>query len=169
MEVIPISIEHAKQFGAIIGSIAQEDDFPIQNEIISEKTAAWFVERQLVDGAPMFVALERNKLVGWCEISMSELDFCKHSGLLSMGVLKDYRGRGVGSCLINKSISAACSMDFERIELTVLESNRSAQAFYLHKGFKVEGKKYRSLKIGEKYFTEILMAKHIQVIRTKFA
>ncbi len=164
MEIVPVSIEHATQFGAIIESIASEEQFPIEWDSVSQVTALRFVERHLVDGAPMFVAFKQDKLVGWCEISMSELDYCKHSGLLSMGILNGYRGQGLGSWLINKCTVAARSMGFERIELSVLESNVYAQTFYKHKGFEVEGRKNRSLKMGSKYFSEVLMAKHINDI-----
>ncbi len=161
MEILPISIEHASQFSAAIISIAREDCFSTQADSLSTRSAFRFVEQQIVDGAPMFVALENNTVIGWCEVSMSDVEFCRHSGLLSMGVLQGYRGGGVGSWLINKCVSAARSIGFERIELTVLENNFEAKRFYLSKGFIVEGKKLNSLKVGNKYYNEILMALQI--------
>jgi GNAT superfamily N-acetyltransferase len=161
LEVQPINIEHAAQFGTLMESIAREDEFPLYSAATFQKVAVSFIERQVIDGAPIFGAFKNNSLVGWCEISMSDLDYCKHSGLLSMGVLNGFRGRGLGTWLINKSVSAARSMGFERVELSVLETNHKARQFYGKRGFVVEGKKHLSLKVGQKYFTEILMARHI--------
>lgn len=158
MEILPIAIEHANQFNDVITAIASEDIFAIQPDSLSIKSVHRFVERQLVEGAPMFVALENDRLVGWCEISLSDTPYSEHSGVLSMGILTGYRGQGVGSWLIRKCVSAARSMGLERIELSVLENNPEAHRFYLAKGFKVEGKKMRSLCINGNYHNETLMA-----------
>lgn len=158
MEILPIGIEHANQFNDVVTAIASEDIFSIQPDSLSVKSVHRFVERQLVEGAPMFVALENDRLVGWCEISMSDTAYSEHSGVLSMGILTGYRGQGVGSWLIRKCLSAARSMGLERIELSVLENNPEAHRFYLAKGFKVEGKKMRSLCINGTYHNETMMA-----------
>ncbi len=158
MEILPIGIEHANQFNEVITAIASEDIFAIQPDTLSVKSVHRFIERQLVEGAPMFIALDNERLVGWCEISLSDTAYSEHSGVLSMGILTGYRGQGVGSWLIRKCISAGRSMGIERIELSVLENNPEAHRFYLGKGFKVEGKKLRSLCINGIYHHETLMA-----------
>ncbi|MCB1756145.1 MAG: GNAT family N-acetyltransferase, partial [Gammaproteobacteria bacterium] len=99
MEVLPIGIEHAGQFNETIMAIASEELFAIHPENLSAKSVYRFVERQVIDGAPMFVALEDDRVVGWCEISLSDLEYSEHSGVLSMGVLPGFRNRGVGSWL----------------------------------------------------------------------
>ena len=158
MEIVPIGIEHANQFNDVITAVASEDIFAIQPDSLSVKAVHRFVERQLVEGAPMFVALENDRVVGWCEISLSDTAYSEHSGVLSMGVLTGYRSQGVGSWLIRKCISAARSMGLERIELSVLENNPEAHRFYLAKGFKLERKKIRSLCINGHYHNETMMA-----------
>lgn len=158
MEVLPIGIEHAGQFNETIMAIAREDLFAIHPDSLSSKSVHRFVERQIVDGAPMFVALENDRVIGWCEISLSDLEYSAHSGVLSMGVLPGFRNRGVGSWLIKKCVTAARSMGIKRVELSVLENNPDAQRFYSSKGFRIEGKKLKSLRINGKYHDETIMA-----------
>lgn len=157
MDVVPISIDHASQFSDVIMTIAREDIFAIRSEDLSSKSVHRFVERQLIDGAPMFVAREKGQVVGWCEISLSDLEYSDHCGVLSMGVLQGMRNRGIGRKLIKKCLAAAANMGLERIELSVLENNPDAQRFYASVGFSVEGRKSRSLRINDVYHDEIMM------------
>ncbi len=157
MDVVPISIDHASQFSDVIMTIAREDIFAIRSEDLSSKSVYRFVERQLVDGAPMFVAREKGQVVGWCEISLFDLEYSDHCGVLSMGVLKGMRSRGIGRKLIKKCLAAAANMGLERIELSVLENNPDAQRFYASVGFSIEGRKSRSLRINDVYHDEIMM------------
>ena len=158
MEIVPIAPEHLTRFTKLILGIAREDMFAIRADTLSEEAARRFVERQLMDGAPMFVALCDDRVVGWCEVSFSDADFHAHTGTLSMGVLHGYRSQGIGSWLIRKCLAASRSMGLERIEITVLENNPDALRFYEGHGFVVEGCKRRSLRIGHTYHDETLMA-----------
>ncbi|MDO6459111.1 GNAT family N-acetyltransferase [Granulosicoccaceae sp. 1_MG-2023] len=158
MEIVPIAPAHIAGFTRLILGIAREDIFAMRADSLSAEAVRRFVERQLVDGAPMFVAMDNDQLVGWCEVSLGEADFTAHTGVLSMGVLYGYRGQGVGSWLIRKCIAASRSMGLERIEISVLENNPKALDFYKQHGFVVEGYKRRSLRIGETYHDETLLA-----------
>jgi len=163
MEIYPVQIKHAPQFSDIIESIAREDEFLQPSDTMSSLSAYRFVEQQLIDNAPMFVAMDGEQMVGWCEVSVSDLPLCRHNGLLSMGVTEAFRRQGVGTHLINKCLAVARSHGFERVELSVLDTNTVAQNFYKKNDFIVEGIKRRSLKKGKKYFNEILMARDVLI------
>ena len=158
MEIVPIAPEHLTRFTELILGIAREDMFAIRAENLSEESVHRFVERQLMDGAPMFVAMSDDRVVGWCEVSFSDADYNAHTGTLSMGVLHGYRSQGIGGRLIRKCLAASRSMGLERIEITVLENNPDALRFYQGHGFLVEGCKRRSLRIGSTYHDETMMA-----------
>lgn len=165
MHVLPISKDDVAGFSHVIMTIAREDIFAIRPEDLSSRSVSRFVERQLVDGAPMFVAHDKGKVIGWCEISLSDLEYSDHSGVLSMGVLQGMRGCGVGRRLMRECLKAAARIGLERVELSVLGNNPDAQRFYAAAGFRVEGRKSRSLKINDVYHDEIIMA--LQVSRSK--
>ncbi len=161
MKVVPINIEHATEFSDVIMAIASEDIFALRPESLSSASIYRFVEQQLIREAPMYVAFENNRMLGWCEISLSAMVYSDHSGLLSMGVLPQFRGRRIGSHLIDTCMNAARDRGLSRIELTVLDNNPQAKRFYTARGFRKEGRKVQSLRINGKYHDEILMARLI--------
>jgi ribosomal protein S18 acetylase RimI-like enzyme len=79
--------------------------------------------------------------VGWCDIIRNPHEGFRHVGRLGMGILPDYRGRGLGKQLAIQTIRAARQVGMERIELEVFASNGVAIALYRALGFVTEGTK----------------------------
>jgi ribosomal protein S18 acetylase RimI-like enzyme len=67
----------------------------------------------------------------------------QHSGVLGMGLLPEYRGRGLGRRLMERALEASRVFGLSRIELSVREDNARAAALYAKLGFAVEGRKRR--------------------------
>lgn len=88
-----------------------------------------------------FVAERRGEIVGWCDITANQRDGFQHSGVLGMGLLPAFRGRGLGLALLRATLGAAFEAGLTRIELEVLASNEKAVALYEHLGFLHEGRK----------------------------
>ena len=72
-------------------------------------------------------------------------------GHLGMGLLPDYRGRGIGLRLLQATIDAARAAGFERIELSVYGRNARAAALYRKAGFAHEGTRVRGKKVDGEY------------------
>jgi RimJ/RimL family protein N-acetyltransferase len=70
---------------------------------------------------------------------------------MGMGLLADYRGRGIGERLLRATIDAARAAGFERIELTVYARNVRAAALYRKVGFAHEGTRIRGKKLDGEY------------------
>jgi ribosomal protein S18 acetylase RimI-like enzyme len=75
-----------------------------------------------------------------------------------MGLLPEYRGRGLGRQLAVHAIEAARQKGIERIELEVFASNTPAIALYRALGFATEGTKRRARKLDGEYDDNIIMA-----------
>jgi len=58
---------------------------------------------------------------------------------LGIGLLPDFRGRGIGRRLMQQTIEAAFAFGLTRVELTVREGNANAIALYKSLGFETEG------------------------------
>lgn len=80
-----------------------------------------------------------------------------------MGVLREYRGQGIGRRLAERTIARAKEIGLERIELEVYASNESAVALYRKLGFTVEGVKRKGRKVDGVYDDVLMMALLIQV------
>jgi ribosomal protein S18 acetylase RimI-like enzyme len=117
-----------------------------------------FVLGNLAAGNPQFVAITDNKVVGWCDISPKPRLTLKHSGVLGMGVIEAYRGRGIGKSLLDATLQAAKAKGLTRIELMVRTDNIRARKLYEALGFVVEGLCKHHMYIDNIYIDSHLMA-----------
>jgi GNAT superfamily N-acetyltransferase len=56
---------------------------------------------------PACVALVEEKIVGWCDVLPIDRPTRAHTGVLGIGVLAEFRGRGIGTALIRKTLEKA--------------------------------------------------------------
>ena len=78
-----------------------------------------------------------------------------------MGLLPEYRGKGIGSQLLKAVLDHSKRFGLEKVELQVYTTNSSAIALYKKFGFEQEGiiKKYR--KLDGEYFDCLAMGKFL--------
>jgi RimJ/RimL family protein N-acetyltransferase len=107
--------------------------------------------------APQIVGVD-NQVVGWCDIRLDASPVRAHVGTLGMGLLAAYRGKGIGSRLLQLAMQRASERGLERIELSVLHENVAARALYAQFGFQIEGRRVRDWKHDGVYQDSILMA-----------
>lgn len=112
-------------------------------------------------GHPFLVAVDDGTVVGWCDVVPLPRPIFAHVGTLGMGLLPDWRGRGLGTELMAAALEACRACGLERIELAVFADNERAQRLYARMGFVVEGVQSRRAKIDGRYRDEILMARHL--------
>lgn len=113
----------------------------------------------IAKNGPVYYALRGERVVGWCDVFPEENPRQSHRGGLGMGIIPEYRGRGIGSQLLSTTLDHAEKFGLEKVELNVYTSNTAAVALYKKFGFEEEGliKKYR--KLDGRYFDCIAMAK----------
>lgn len=75
-----------------------------------------------------------------------------------MGVLKEWRGQGIGRRLISGCLALARPAGLERIELIVYSDNVAAIRLYESAGFIREGRKQQARRIDGICQDELLMA-----------
>jgi len=85
----------------------------------------------------------------------------EHVKVLGMGVAKAFRGRGVGSALIDYGIRWARSRGVEKIVLSVFSTNRKAIGLYEKFGFKHEGTRKKAFLIDGRYVDEVMMGRFV--------
>ncbi len=158
IKIIPISEEHIESFHSCLDSVARERKYLGGVYAFPMESTREFVRNNIKNGYPQFVAVMGDKVVGWCDIIPQKQEGFKHSGTLGMGVLHGYRGKRIGTRLMQATMDAAKVFGLERIELEVYASNTRAYNMYEKWGFQLEGVKKRARKLDGEYDDIIVMA-----------
>ena len=105
-----------------------------------------------------FVACVNGEVVGWVHLKHPELEKLSHTAELTVGVLKEYRGNGIGSHLLERGLEWAGSQGFERIYNSIPSSNEGAIEFLNARGWKEEARREDHYKMNGDYVDEVMMA-----------
>jgi ribosomal protein S18 acetylase RimI-like enzyme len=147
VEILPAKAEFAAQFRECLDSVAKEKRFLMFVEAppvsVLENDLKAFADSK----ASNFFAFDGTKLIGWCDMRLTSRESTKHRAEIGMGLLKEYRGKGIGRALIEKLIKSASEHSLEKLELVVIADNEAAIELYKSVGFKEEGRilNYRKL------------------------
>lgn len=141
VEIRPSTPDDLEAVWRCLDSVARERRFLAMVEAPPLADARAFFEQARSKGMIQFVAVTGSRVIGWCDITPRRWDGFRHSGSLGMGVLAEFRGRGIGSRLLVETLQAARESGLRRIELEVFSSNRAAIALYRKHGFIQEGVK----------------------------
>jgi len=106
-----------------------------------------------------FVATVNDEVVGWVHLKHPELEKLSHTAELTVGVLEQYRGHGIGSHLLERGLEWAASQGFERIYQSVPATNERAIDFLDARGWEVEAVREDHYKLGGDYVDEVMLAK----------
>ena len=157
-EIIPIAEKHIEEFRTAVGSVARERKYLSFLDAPPIETTRTFVLENIRDNWPQYVAISKDKVIGWCDITSLHRPIFAHSGVLGIAVLAEYRGQGVGQALLHAALNKAKEIGLTRIELTVREKNESAIALYKKFGFEIEGLHRNAVQIEAVYENHISMA-----------
>ena len=100
-------------------------------------------------------------VIGWCDIRKKDNPRHSHRGELGMGVLKNYRSKGIGSRLLDETLRHAKKCEIEKVELGVYTGNKLAIDLYKKFGFQQEGLIRNYRKLDGTYFDCLVMAKFL--------
>ncbi len=115
----------------------------------------------IAKNGPVYYALDGETVVGWCDVFPLLNPRQAHRGGLGMGLLPAYRGKGLGSRLMQATLDHARRFGLEKIELTVYTTNVAAIALYRKFGFHEEGVVAKFRKLDGVYFDCLAMAKFL--------
>jgi ribosomal protein S18 acetylase RimI-like enzyme len=153
-----ISRDDMESLHACLDSVARERKYlGFTRAAPIEETRTSLVE-DLERGVIRLIALDDSKVVGWCHIRPDRWEGFTHAGWLGMGVLREYRGQGIGSALLYQTLAEARNRGLERVELSVFASNLAAIHLYQKFNFEMEGRKKKARKLDGTYDDIIIMA-----------
>ncbi len=153
-----ITLADVEGFRACVGAVMSERKYLAYLEPFPLPQTAAFVAENMAYGNPQFVAVDGGEIVGWCDVRRESVPTYAHEGMLGMGLLPDYRGKGLGERLMRTTLEAARGAGFERVSLSVYGRNIRALALYRKVGFVMEGTRVRGRKVDGVYDDVHMMA-----------
>lgn len=151
IEIKAATTELIPSFYEALKSVAAEKIFLEMVEPPSLEKVMGFQQQLMQKNGPIFYAVNKTEnneqVVGWCDIFPNNNIRMSHRGSLGMGLVQEFRGRGLGSQLLAAALKQAKIYGLEKVELSVYSTNTDAISLYQKFGFEKEGliKKYRKL------------------------
>ncbi len=137
--IVPIGKEHLRGFHAALDRIAREGRYLAMLQAPPLVRTRRFVLDSLRQGAVHVVALAGRDVVGWCDLRPKSAATQRHSAVLGLGVVAEYRGQGVGTRMLAMTLEMGDARGIRRAELVVRADNAPAIALYRRFGFEVGG------------------------------
>ena len=104
-----------------------------------------------------FVATVDDDVVGWAHVDRPEFDKLSHTAELTVGVLEEYRGHGIGSHLLVRGVGWAAANGLERIYNSVPATNEAAIEFLKDHDWAIEAIREDHYRIDGEYVDEVMM------------
>ena len=151
IQVTPTRLADVKSLRDCIDVVARDAHFLASPEAPPEEVLVGDLRSCAERGSIHLVAKDAQRVVGWAQIERGRGASVAHRGDLGMGVLPDYRGRGIARRLLEQCISIANSTGIHRVELEARSDNRRALELYRSTGFAVESIVKGAMKIDGVY------------------
>lgn len=127
--------------------------------------AAEFDDLLSTRGSLFLVAEDSNALHGYLTIKQLKQQKLQHTAYLNMGVAQQSRGKSVGRHLLRHALAVlTAKKHIEILYLNVREDNNAAVNLYEAFGFETIARLERDTKVGDQYYTGLLMRSFIPAI-----
>jgi len=114
-----------------------------------------------IESRMFFVATVGDEVVGWVHLYAPELEKLSHTAELTIGVLDEYQGHGVGTRLLERGLEWAESRGLERIYQSAPATNERAIEFLEARDWEVEAVRENHYRIDGEYVDEVMMDVHL--------
>lgn len=165
LKIREIKPEDAERFVGLMKQVESEAEFMLmeagERKITPEQQLKQLEQMQKTSHSTIFVAEDGGDLIGYLVVVGGTAIRKKHSAYLVIGILREYRGKGVGTRLFQRMEEWAVTHGISRLELSVVTENEAGISLYKKMGFEIEGTKRNSLKINDTFFNEFYMSKFV--------
>ncbi|GAA0662249.1 GNAT family N-acetyltransferase [Natronoarchaeum mannanilyticum] len=151
-----------KDLTGIVGAIRQVAE---RGTYIVAETVAQELDHQEallrhneLESRMFFVATVDDEVVGWVHLNAPELEKLHHTAELTVGVVDEYRGRGLGSHLLSRGLEWAGKNGYEKVYQSIPATNDAAVEFLEEHGWETEAVREDHYKIDGEYVDELMMA-----------
>lgn len=106
-----------------------------------------------------FVALVDGEVIGWVQLETRDVAKLDHVVYLTMGLLDEYRGLGIGSKLMDRAVTWAGEYGFTKVASNIPATNDSAIEFLESNGWDREGVRPDHYNINDQMIDEVLLGR----------
>lgn len=164
MIIRPIQVEDTESFFSMMCFLDDETPFMMYEPNEREKTTDATELREKIDDAIsmddfLLIAEEREHIVGYIWAERGRMNRILHTAYIVVGIREAYQHQGIGTKFFRKLDEWARRNNIIRLELTVECANTAARKLYEKNGFVVEGRRKKSMKLGDEFVDEFYMAK----------
>ncbi|MFC5500228.1 GNAT family N-acetyltransferase [Caenimonas terrae] len=156
-DIVPLRDEHFSQLREVLDAVAREGRYLAFLQAPPLEEAIAFYRNILERECPAVVAVADGRVTGWCDVLPTNGEARAHVGTIGLGLIPEYRGRGIGAALMAEALERAWAKGFTRIELTVRTDNVRAKRLYEGLGFTVEGTLRDAFRVNGEYFDSLFM------------
>lgn len=107
----------------------------------------------------VFLATVGDEVIGWVHLDAPEQHKLDHTAEMTVGVVPDYRGRGVGGRLMDRGVRWAREHGYEKLYNSVPSTNQRAIDWLETRGWEVEAVRENHYRVGGEYVDEVMMAR----------
>ncbi|WP_436934885.1 N-acetyltransferase family protein [Halovenus marina] len=111
-----------------------------------------------IESRMFFVATVDNEVVGWVHLKHTDLDKLSHTAELTVGVLEEYRGNGIGSHLLQRGLEWASKQGLEKIYNQIPATNEVAIEFLQSRGWEIEAVREAHYRMNGEDVDEVMLA-----------
>lgn len=162
MEYRKLSVDEAEQFWNLMNQLDYETKYMLYEpgERTKDLPQIKSFIRDSVEGEDFLLVAETDhRLVGYISAQKGRLNRIAHSAYIVVGILMDYRSKGIGTEFFKRLNEWAEEKKVTRLELTVICENEVAKHLYANSGFQIEGIKRKSVCVDGEYLDEYYMAR----------
>ena len=159
--IVPAERRYCAGHAKTLSYVAQEGKYLSTNSPFSETDTVNFYLYCKNKGFPQLFVVDMNdEVVGWCDIVTRD-SYPDTVGFIGLGLMPEYRGRGIGTLLMERGMKEAKDAGFREIRLDCRESNERAIHLYSRLGFKRVGFFRKGLNIDGENIPIVCMRKKI--------
>jgi len=143
----------------VMREVAEEDAYLTAESVVDLLDHEEVVFRNNdVESRTFFVATVGDEVVGWVHLRSPKFEKLRHTAELTIGVLDEYRGHGIGSHLMEHGLEWAKSNGFEKVYQSLPATNQQAVTFLEQHRWETEAIRPAHFKIDDEYVAEQQMA-----------
>jgi len=163
LEGLTVTIRPARQddITGIVGTMRQvtDDGTYIEAESVASQLdyEGSLLRHNEFESRVFFVATVEDEVVGWVHLEVPEIEKLRHTAELTVGLVTEYRGEGIGSRLVERALDWAREQGLVKVYNSIPATNEAALEFFEALGGEIEAVREDHYRIDGEPVDETMM------------